>query len=569
MEVPVGFMAKLWSFVSFLPFFFLLLVLGLVKALIVGPIALAIIMIGNSAVIIGLWPAHFFWTYYCLARTERIGLILKIMALILFPVPLILWPIIGIAGSLLGGIAYGFFTPLMATFEAVGESVTSKCYHCFIDGSFSTVKGSCTTVRDFTDFCFHSYFSYMDELREMISADAQPVEIKLSRLPSCLLASLIGVLVDVLLITAVAIYKSPYMLLRGWKRLLEDLVGREGPFLETVCVPFAGLAIILWPLAVLGAVVSSIICSFFLGLYSGVIVHQEDSFKMGLNYIIAAVSLFDEYVNDLLYLSEGTCLPRPRYRRTMDSGSGKRTSGDRENVDLKSRRTASLGSRLISEHSRTLKKAIYQYKPVQVWDWLFKSCEVNGRILLRDGLIEVKDVEECLVKGNCKKLYIKLPAWTVLQCLLASAKSNSSGLVIYDDVELTDANSPRDKVFQWLVGPLLIMKEQIKNLKLTEDEEFRLRRLVMVCKTERPEDWGTTEFPSSDMVRKAQLQAIVRRLQGMVGTISRVPTFRRRFMNLAKVLYIEAVQAGASGNRVGWILKPTNNNQRSTQDLLV
>lgn len=89
-----------------------------------------------------------------------------------------------------------------------------------------------------------------------------------------MLASLIGVPVDVLLITAVALWKSPYMLLRGWKRLLEDLIGREGPFLETVCVPFAGLAIILWPLAVVGAVIGSIISSFFLGLYSGVIVHQ-------------------------------------------------------------------------------------------------------------------------------------------------------------------------------------------------------------------------------------------------------------------------------------------------------
>lgn len=31
MEVPVGFLAKLWSFVSFLPFFLLLLVLGVAK----------------------------------------------------------------------------------------------------------------------------------------------------------------------------------------------------------------------------------------------------------------------------------------------------------------------------------------------------------------------------------------------------------------------------------------------------------------------------------------------------------------------------------------------------------
>lgn len=80
--------------------------------------------------------------------------------------------------------------------------------------------------------------------------------------------------VDVPLITAVALVKSPYMLLRGWKRLLEDLIGREGPFLETVCVPFAGLAIILWPLAVVGAVAAAFLASFFLGLYRGVVVYQ-------------------------------------------------------------------------------------------------------------------------------------------------------------------------------------------------------------------------------------------------------------------------------------------------------
>lgn len=33
MEVPIGFLEKLWSFVSFLPFFFLLLLLGLFKGM--------------------------------------------------------------------------------------------------------------------------------------------------------------------------------------------------------------------------------------------------------------------------------------------------------------------------------------------------------------------------------------------------------------------------------------------------------------------------------------------------------------------------------------------------------
>ncbi|CAI0552165.1 unnamed protein product [Linum tenue] len=310
MNVPVGFLSKLWSFLSFLPFFFLLFILGLAKAAVIGPISAAIILIGNTAVILGLWIAHFLWTYYCLARTKRLGLVLKIVAMLLLPVPLVLWPPVGIVGSLLGGIGYGFFAPLLATFEAVGENVKQKCHHCFVDGCASTVRYSCTVVRDFTDFCFHSYFSYMDELSEKVPPDEQPIDVKLMRLPSSFLVTLIGVPVDMLLITALALWKSPYMLLQGWKRLLEDLIGREGPFLETVCVPFAGLAILLWPLAVVASVVAAVVSSFFLGLYSGVVVHQEDSFQSGLAYIIAVVSLFDEYVNDLLYLSEGSCLPR-------------------------------------------------------------------------------------------------------------------------------------------------------------------------------------------------------------------------------------------------------------------
>lgn len=64
------------------------------------------------------------------------------------------------------------------------------------------------------------------------------------------------------------------MLFKGWHRLFHDLIGREGPFLETICVPLAGLAILLWPLAVGGAVLASMLASFFLGAYAGIIAYQ-------------------------------------------------------------------------------------------------------------------------------------------------------------------------------------------------------------------------------------------------------------------------------------------------------
>jgi len=79
------------------------------------------------------------------------------------------------------------------------------------------------------------------------------------------------------------------------------------------------------------------------------------------------------------------------------------------------------------------------------------------------------------------------------------------------DVVLTRMNGPKDKVFEWFIGPLLIMKEQLKNLRLEETEETCLKDLVTRCKNDTPEDWDSTGFPSNDNVRRAQLQAIIRR----------------------------------------------------------
>lgn len=51
----------------------------------------------------------------------------------------------------------------------------------------------------------------------------------------------------------------------------------------------------------------------------------------------------------------------------------------------------------------------------------------------------------------------------------------------------------------------------------------------------------------------------------MVTSMSRIPTFPRRFMNLVKILYIEALGMGASGNRAGGILKP-NSDEKGNLD---
>ncbi len=97
---------------------------------------------------------------------------------------------------------------------------------------------------------------------------------RLADIPGCIFVGLLGMVVDTLLISSVALAKSPLMLLKGWKQLTMDLLGQQGSCVDAACVPLAGLAILLWPLVVCATVFSAMICSPFFGLFSAVIVYQ-------------------------------------------------------------------------------------------------------------------------------------------------------------------------------------------------------------------------------------------------------------------------------------------------------
>ncbi|KAI3669533.1 hypothetical protein L6452_40770 [Arctium lappa] len=84
----------------------------------------------------------------------------------------------------------------------------------------------------------------------------------------------VGICFDFQVITVVAALKSPYMLVKGWHLLFHDCIGREVPFLESICVPFAGLAILLWLFAVAGALLRSMVASIFLDFYAAVIAYH-------------------------------------------------------------------------------------------------------------------------------------------------------------------------------------------------------------------------------------------------------------------------------------------------------
>ncbi|KAA8530155.1 hypothetical protein F0562_004864 [Nyssa sinensis] len=527
MEPPRGFLASLWNFICFLPFFIGLLILGFIKGIILCPLTFLIITIGNFAIIVVLLPAHFFWTYYCILRAKQLGPVLKLLLCICISVPLSFWPMVGIIGSLIGGAAYGFLVPLFATFKAVGEGKTDKMYHCIYDGTWDTVKGSFIVVQDFMDVCFNSYFSIMDDVRHQGPPEGKYYEIRLLYLPGAIIAGALGFMVDMPVITLVAAYKTPYMLLKGWHRLFHDCIGREGPFLETICVPFAGLAILLWPLAVVGALLGSMVASVFLGAYAAVIVYQESSLWMGLCYIVATLSIYDEYSNDILDMPEWSCFPRPRYRKkaALSETSSRATSFSRPDS------FRNPPSRTVS-----LKNPMIELKPFELMNSIFEECPCYGEIMVSEGLITVKDIEDAKSnKDSGRVVSIGLPAYCLLQTLLRSAKANSAGIMLSDNVtEITSTNRPKDTFFDWFLHPLLIIKDQIKAENLSEAEEGYLSKLVLLRGDPERLKISNIGSPPDSERKQAELDALARRLLGITKSISRYPTFKRRWEDCIK-----------------------------------
>ncbi|KAL5714423.1 hypothetical protein ACHQM5_016388 [Ranunculus cassubicifolius] len=529
----LGILRYIGFFILFIPVFIFLFLLGFIKVAIFCPVVFLVIAFGDTVVVIGLWPVHFIWTTYCIAKSNKFGPFMKLLLIIGLPIPIVLWTVVGIVGSVIMGIFYAFIWPVMETFRAISkEGHLNKLVRCFADGTWSNILGACTIVRDFTEFSFYSYFSVMDELLEA-KGDEKPIELKVLQLPGCILVTLLGILVDVPLITLIVLYKTPIMLVKGWKRLFEDLIGRSGPFLESVCVPFAGLLILLWPFAVLLSVLTGIVASFGFGGYASVIAYEEDSTKRGLLYVISSVSLFDEYTNDFLYLREGSCFPRPRYRETSDARSPLLPlKGLHEQIE--SVHAKQPGIRTPSENVKALKAVV-------IWEKFFKGCQIRGSELLRDGAIGTLDLEAWQNSKN-RIVELGIPAYTFIRCFLHSIKSSSAGFLM-GDVELTNINRPEGRIFDWLFEPMSIMKEQIKRLHLNEYEELYLYKLALYCgDIRRIEAWDNGGVPPYNDIRRAQLEGITRRLHGFCLTISRLPTFRRLFCNVINALLEEEKQ---------------------------
>lgn len=151
----------------------------------------------------------------------------------------------------------------------------------------------------------------------------------------------------------------------------------------------------------------------------------------------------------------------------------------------------------------------------QIWGNMIKSCEMRGKQLLDANVITSTDLNEWLKAKNSNEaaiISVGLPCYSLLQTLLHSIKANSGGVLLLDDIEVNYFNRPQDKLLDWFFNPVMVLKEQIKVIKLGEDEVRFLERVVLFgSNTQRMEAWENGSITPQDALRAAQIQGISRR----------------------------------------------------------
>lgn len=144
-----------------------------------------------------------------------------------------------------------------------------------------------------------------------------------------------------------------------------------------------------------------------------------------------------------------------------------------------------------------------------------KSIEVRGKELLDTRVITPADLSDWLKMKHLKEapvIDVGLPSFSFLHTILYSIGAGSNGLILLDGTEVNHLNRPQDRLLDWFFQPVMVLKEQIRVLRLEEGEIRYLEKMILLgSDRERSNSWENGSFVTQDALRAAQIEGLSRR----------------------------------------------------------
>jgi hypothetical protein len=267
------------------------------------------------------------------------------------------------------------------------------------------------------------------------------------------------------------------------------------------------------------------------------------------------LQLYYESVHDGVFLLP----PRPQYRKRKVPYSSELSIG-KHDIPIKRSGSGSVSgpSEAGGFHvpnlapSRSVRETIQEVKVLQIAENHMRELETSGKELLDANVITPADLSEWLNskgKSGNETIGLGIPSYTFLHSLINSIKAGASGLLLTSGIDLTPLNQPQEKIFNWFFNPMMVLKEQIRILKLTDEEVMFLGKLVLFVgdlSSVTTSSWHSECHAPHDPLRAAQIEAISRRLVGITRSMTKFPTYRRRFRQVIRCLICKLTQREGS-----------------------
>jgi len=270
-------------------------VAGFFKGLILFVPVLLMHFIACTFISILYLPHDIFYSYYTILGTKKLGRNIKVLAILLLPLPLVLWPPAVLFVSILVGLYIGLFYPVYFTLEE--EKLV-------LGGWIKTFEITFKNIKWFYKFDTNSYFTYLEEFRNAECTD--PFDIRIIDIFVGIIIASIGVVIDGVAITLIAILKFPLSFPKAYYTLWKAYFELDCIYIFMLFIFFViGNALVPVALALTLGVV--IIAGFCVGLGSAAIAYKNGlaaAFKWQINVIYK----FDDSTNDILF-KVNSCLP--------------------------------------------------------------------------------------------------------------------------------------------------------------------------------------------------------------------------------------------------------------------
>ena len=233
-------------------------IIGLIIGLIVViPITLVTTII-NTILSIIYTPIHWILIYYTIIRTDHIGPNLKVLGCIFMWIPILLFPLIVLFSTIVTAVGGSIFYPTYVSFDRDGYKFWKIFYH--------TVHKTFKLEQHYWKFNHEIFYEWLREHR-IERPGVEPFDIKLHKIPVCIVCAVCGVIFDGFMITCIIIINSVPVLFKTYYYVWKFYCESGDKTTKVFCLFPVLIAQVFMPFGWIFVMIILILVSWFVGLY--------------------------------------------------------------------------------------------------------------------------------------------------------------------------------------------------------------------------------------------------------------------------------------------------------------